>query len=210
MEQQLKNIGIVIGAVIITAVVVGGGVYFWQKENSQRLKADFEQISDLNKQNDDLKKKIIELENQKSNVEAEKKELERKNCKGTWENDTCIAPKYGLHLISPNGGEKLCLGKDYTIRWESQGLRTVGIQIKTTVDAFMPLTNQLPPDFNESGKAGRGEFLWKVGKTHSGYILPEGYTYEILISGRTGTSVDSNNPVSDRSDSIFSIINCQG
>ncbi|MFH1671613.1 MAG: hypothetical protein ABH889_02475, partial [Candidatus Portnoybacteria bacterium] len=111
-----------------------------------------------------------------------------------------------VRLVSPNGGEYLCLGEDFIIRWESDNLRTVDLWIKQAggQSARYPL-GSFPADFNESGKSGTGLTVWKVGDTTGGIKLKEGNTYEILINGYSDKPA-----VNDVSDGVFSILLCQG
>lgn len=112
-----------------------------------------------------------------------------------------------LRLISPNGGENPCLGENFVIQWEGGGLRTVSIYVKIAGE-LTPIyhVETLPADFSETGIAGTGNFVWKVGEIKGGVKLKEGYAYEIMIRG---TSIEDSS-ITDISDKVFSILNCKG
>ena len=110
-----------------------------------------------------------------------------------------------LRIISPNGGERICLGSDFTVGWESGGLRKVNLFV-SIAGASYPL-GEFPPDFNETGEKGRGEFVWTAGDTSGGVKLREGLTYEMIITGQTDPRTLQ---LDDRSDGIFALIRCEG
>ena len=48
MESGKSNIGIIVITIIITTIIVGGGVYAWQKSNLKSVEQSLQQqISDL-------------------------------------------------------------------------------------------------------------------------------------------------------------------
>ncbi len=128
---------------------------------------------------------------------------EQKNINGYM---TAMSGNRYLRIVSPNGGEALCLNKEFTIRWESQGLSTVTVYL--SIPSTLPASYSLgtfPADYNETGKRGSGEFVWTVGKTENGAKIKEGSAYNIIINSTDGGSL-----IADTSDNIFSILACEG
>jgi len=116
-----------------------------------------------------------------------------------------------LRLISPNGGETLCLNDNFPVRWESKGIQGVNLTIEG--DGIFYLIKSLPASFNETGEGGSGLFMWKVGETsikltalgrEKGEILKEGFGYIMGINSMEDPQII------DRSDKPFSIQLCKG
>jgi archaellum component FlaG (FlaF/FlaG flagellin family) len=91
-SKSTKTVIIVIIAVLITALLVGVGVFAYQQ--------------------DVIKKNMIEAD------EQIKKLQEQINCKGTWDDNECnTAPK--ITLLFPKGGETICDNNPLTIKWDA-------------------------------------------------------------------------------------------
>lgn len=136
MEQQSKNIRIIIGAVVITALVASGGVYWWQKTINDK------QIKELQGQIEIFKKK------EKQTPEV------RKN-----------TGDQTLQVIFPNGGERICIGDELVIKWKSSGLKTVTLHLQPNPQRPVEdiILGSFPSSFNEEGKeTGMGAYTWKV------------------------------------------------
>lgn len=90
MDEQVKDptasktptssVLIIVISVLLTAILVGGLVYFWQNQQNSKLQ----------KQITDLEATVTQEQNLKTQAETEKAELEERYCKGTWENGVCI------------------------------------------------------------------------------------------------------------------------
>jgi len=66
--QSSKNIWIIVIAIIVTALIVGGGVYAWQRSNLKNTKQNLEQkISMLQNQINQLQQQVDFTQNQKNN-----------------------------------------------------------------------------------------------------------------------------------------------
>lgn len=198
----MKNIIIIVAVFILAASAAAGGMYWWQQRSFQR------QLSGIQNQ-------LSESEALRVKAESEKLDLERQNCKGTWENNACVAPQYSVHVISPNGGEVLCAGQPFDIRWESKGLKVINVFMTingSNLPHYRIGSGGFPSNFNEEGKEGSGVFRWTVGDQNGSalpsWIDPTGYTYQVMV---TGTPPGSPTPqYSDTSDNVFSIQNCKG
>lgn len=79
-KTQTSSVLIIVISVLLTAVLVGGLVYFWQNQQSTKLQ----------KQIDSLETQVKQEQSLKTQAEKEKAELEERYCKGTWENGVCI------------------------------------------------------------------------------------------------------------------------
>lgn len=110
-----------------------------------------------------------------------------------------------LRLVAPNGGERLCIGKDFVVKWESGGLKTVNFYIRQGSQSAIYPIGVYPADFNETSRKGSGEFVWRVGTTSGGVKLQEGYAYEVIANSTDGGSL-----IADTSDNIFSVLTCEG
>lgn len=118
-----------------------------------------------------------------------------------------------LKLLSPVGGENLCLGDDFNIQWEgSPDITDFNIVIRNNNTSY-PL-GSYPISYNEEGKNnGKGLVPWKVGDTKGGVLLREREGYQIIINGTYPITPDNkkyNTLITDFNITPFSIINCQG
>lgn len=109
-----------------------------------------------------------------------------------------------VHVISPNGGERLCIGSTYKIRWESWGVDTVVLSVrdryKTSLDYPLGAHRATSTD---SGTSGTGYYMWKVG-TSFGIPLPASSNYEVYLK-----SVSGSQNYSDTSDRVITVKHCQ-
>ncbi|MCA9381917.1 hypothetical protein KC660_00740 [Candidatus Dojkabacteria bacterium] len=71
---------LIVVSVLLTALFVGGLVYFWQNQQSTKLQ----------KQIDNLEAQVKQEQSLKTQAETEKTDLEETYCKGTWQNGVCI------------------------------------------------------------------------------------------------------------------------
>ncbi|MCH7604540.1 hypothetical protein IID24_00880 [Patescibacteria group bacterium] len=108
-----------------------------------------------------------------------------------------------LTILFPNGGENLCFGDNFIIRWESKRLRFVKLYIREPGESTHYI-DTFPADLNETGKLGTGAFPWNVGEVSDG-TLEQGDVYELVIVGSGQESV-----ITDASDGVFSILLCKG
>lgn len=80
-------------AVVITAIVFGGGVYLWQNttitEQQDELDAKSETITNKDLQISEKEKIITNRDLQISDLEDEKIEIEKLACKGLWVDNEC-------------------------------------------------------------------------------------------------------------------------
>ncbi|MCH7604375.1 hypothetical protein IID24_00020 [Patescibacteria group bacterium] len=186
--------------IIILALVVSGGTYLWQQSIPE---------NELQRQNDALQRQIDNLQNQLNEISTEKDKLQKQLDERTVEKDELqkqlseltAEPNRYVRVISPNGGEKLCLGEDFIIRWESEGLQSVRVAIRIPA-ATTSYIGTFPATFNESGEFGTGTLPWKVGE-YLGGTIRESFTYKILVEG-------DDRQINDVSDDLFSIIRCEG
>ncbi len=191
MEQE--NILILVVAMIITVLVAGGGVYWWQHSALETVKNELEQQISY------LQDKLIQIEGVKIELE------EQIDALGKQINELTKEPEYYVRIVSPNGGENLCVDENFNIQWEHKGLVSVRIL------SYLPgegtgYIGTFPADLNETGEAGKGIYNWEIGSMFYGGELEEGTTYKIIIEDASA----SDSSIKDESDSIFSILSCEG
>lgn len=114
-----------------------------------------------------------------------------------------------LRILTPEGGETLCLGQDYTIRWEGpKDLSTVGLYFGGWIGYGI---GPLSATRNESNSPGTGEFVWKVGFREDGkdQVLTVGEVYVISITGHFPLSSGKEDVVYEL-DKPISVEDCRG
>jgi len=171
-------------AVIITALVVGGGTYFWQHSNMVKLENEnLGQKAQLQQQIDNLNEQIDNLNAQLNPP----------------------TPERYIKVISPNGGEKLCLDDDFAISWESKGVSLITVSVITLEaggSGSYPLET-VSANSSETGNLGEGKYIWEVGHARGGILLKKGVNYKINISSADGILIG------DSSDNAFEILLCK-
>jgi hypothetical protein len=183
-NQEERNVALVI--VFLTFVLmlaIVGGTYAWRSTLAAIEYSSQVQVNELHSELIRLRHEISELKHP----------------------NTLVTPVPGSYIkvVSPNGGERICLGSVVPIEWESQGVKIVKVTIRAGGTTYYTL-GEYPATFSETGERGKGSFDWKAGVTKS-RSLPEGYTYEVLLS-----SGDAGPPYSDTSDDPFSLVRCEG
>ncbi len=191
--MKRENILIFIAAIIVAALATGGGVYWWQHSALETVKNELEQqINYLENQLIQAETIKIELEGQIDALEEQVNELTRE-------------PEYYARIVSPNGGENLCMDENFNIQWKHKGLVSVKI-LSYLPGEGIGYIGTFPADLNETGEAGKGIYNWKIGSMFYGGKLEEGTTYKIIIED--ASTLDSS--IKDESDNIFSILSCEG
>ena len=116
-----------------------------------------------------------------------------------------------IQVIAPKGGEVLCLGKEYVVRWESNGISTVQITFRGNGIGGAILEFDYPANLNETGDLLEGTYLWKVGKAgevdEQDLMAPLGGGYTFSLVSLDG-AVDASQAVVGKSDAPFSIVEC--
>lgn len=116
-----------------------------------------------------------------------------------------------IRLVAPNGGETLCLGEEYIVRWESSGIAKVQIIFRGNSVGGAILESGYPANLNETGDPFEGTYLWKVGKAgemdEQDLMAIPGEDYTFSLVSFNGAS-SASEVVGDRSDASFSIIQC--
>lgn len=119
-------------------------------------------------------------------------------------------PEKFIRVVSPVGGEKMCLGKKFNLEWEYAGVKSV------RATAYLPgegiyYLGVFPANSLESGKKGaeegRGSYAWDIGKAITGNttsMMKPGDMYEITIED---ADIDGNS-VKGKSSGTFTISNC--
>ena len=185
--MEYKNIPAIIITVVITALIIGGGVYWQQQFTLEKLQEE------IIKNNNELQKQISDLQNKLNQAAAEKNDLQQQIAKSTEK------PARYVKIILPNGGESICLNDDPIIEWESDGVDVVSVRVvkqdSSGSSYYYVGLNAVPATYNEATIPGKGRAIWKVKDIPAG----DGYRMEIM-------SVGSDLKVSDESDSVFSIL----
>lgn len=189
--MKYENISIIIVTVIITALIVGGGMYWWQLSVLEKAK------NEIQEQSNELQQQINNFQNQLNQITTEKNELQQQIDELTKE------PERYVKIVSPNGGESICLDDEFIIEWDSKEVDVVSVRVMK--QAFQGTNyyyiglNAVRATYNESGISGKGVTVWKVKDVPVG----DGYKMEIMSAG-------SDSRVRDTSDGVFSILLCKG
>ena len=132
-------------------------------------------------------------------VKAEKDALQQQIDEFTKE------PERYVKIVSPNGGEQLCLGENFVINWLSRDVNAATLDVLKLDGAdtsrYTLATVSLPT--NAPGESTKGDFVWKIGEVTGGKKLKEGYGYKIEVTSAEGDLI------SDTSDSVFQILSCK-
>lgn len=214
-----KNLGIIGCLVLVFIASVGYSIYLYQQ--TRTLNADKKTLSNqvmaLAEEKVQLAGQIAPLTAQIQEADVKVKEYlatqgrqcegsfveclnaaiasQKQTCPGTVKNGACILSNF--RLISPNGGEQLCLGEEYEIKWKNPtDMKFVNVFIREGNTTRKIGT--YPANFNETGEKGYGSAIWKAN-------TKEGYIYEVIVNSDYNARL-----VSDTSDDVFSIVNCQG
>lgn len=215
-------IWILTGVLLIT-VVLGLSYYFEEKYDFERIqKKNEETIEGLEKKLEKEREQFSEgLVNPFApgvkNIIRQNPRYVKKTINGF---GTAVDGNRFLRVTAPNGGENLCLGKNFVIKWESGSLSSVSISVKeieTPIagpfgNASYPL-GTFPASYNEKGEQnGSGEVSWLVGSIGSPespgpfeIYAREGKVFQIIIN-----NPDEGRFIEDTSDGVFSIIKCEG
>jgi len=183
-------------AAVIAALVAGVGVLYWKSLEVKDLKT---QIADLSGRADTLTQELGLANEQLTQANLE---IEKLSCKGIWkEGEGCIQPK--LVVLSPNGGETFCIGKENIIKWQSPSdMDSVGVGISSPEGASYNIGEFKAAQSVEGGVA-TGSIKW-YGKGISGMSISPGEVYRIYVHGTyRGEQLE------DRSDNIFTLKYCQ-
>jgi hypothetical protein len=207
-QQQLVAIFIFIGS-----IVVGGG--FMYIEKSTENKKLHEYIISAEEQIMHLEEQIMQLEDTPKQTKIEKLEVEKKETPSVSlistgspcdriERGRCVIDDF--NVLTPNGGERLCLGDMFNITWKVPGdVESIKVILQNTEKSYT--IGSFPATYNETGEKNTGEglFPWTVGKTTDRSLARAGETYKIVINASYKGYL-----VADLSDTIFSVITCEG
>jgi len=75
--QKPKNSRITIIIAVAIVLVLSGSIYFWQKSVLQRVQKEMEE-------------RIVLLQQEVASAEKKVEDIEKKHCKGVWENGVCL------------------------------------------------------------------------------------------------------------------------
>lgn len=112
-----------------------------------------------------------------------------------------------LRVISPNGGETLCVGDKFAIKLDVQNVETISLVLV----AYHPSSESYNyvgnfSGLNEAGEYGQWLFDWQVGDFESQFTdLDDDTAYKLKV-----VSVDGASETEDYSDAVFHIIKCKG
>lgn len=121
-----------------------------------------------------------------------------------------------LDLLSPAGGESLCIGDDYNISWKgSKEFNTIDVYLvrgSKSNSTTYPL-GSFPVSYNESGENnGEGTYPWKVGHTNGGIVLQPNEVNRIILNGcyPNAGSDTSCTMILNKNAKSFSMLDCRG
>ncbi len=91
-----------------------------------------------------------------------------------------------LQIISPHGGENLCIGEEFPIQWKSSGLKTVEIFVRIPGRGSY-LLGLFPAKYGYVNGSDISTYLWTVGDAEAGKgVVPPGTIYEIFMQYNAG------------------------
>ncbi|MEK7510583.1 MAG: hypothetical protein AAB567_03510 [Patescibacteria group bacterium] len=220
--------------VLGVALAAAGGLFLYQqiavfgslKEDISKLQrqgeefmAEIDELEGEKKEHkeeiDRLKKREEELISQKEEVNRRVYDLARNGyaIKQPQASEAVELPESRyIRITAPNGGEALCLGEDYVVRWESDGISTVQIVLRGKEVGGSYLEFNHPANLNETGNPLDGTYVWKVGKVGESdgqdLVVSPGNGYVFFLFSYDG-AVDVLQGVGDTSDAPFSIVQCE-
>ena len=90
-EKKTKIFLPLLVSVLLTAVLIGGGMFFWQQNALNKQASDLKsQLEQAKNDNAALKTRLEDLEKVASEAATKKEEIEEKTCKGVWKNGVCV------------------------------------------------------------------------------------------------------------------------
>lgn len=194
-----KNLKAIIGVLIFTLIILATCFWLYYKK---QLNSNLEQNNNIIQT--DTPSKIIQTV---ANTTVEASPVVA---------STPAKTEPFLDLLSPKGGENLCIGENYNISWK-------GSKEFDTVDVYLargPISNHttyplgsFPSSYNETGeKNGEGSFSWKVGHTQAGIELQSDESNRIILNGcypnqgrDTGCTM-----ILNKSPKSFNTLDCRG
>lgn len=196
--------------VIILLVFAIGGIFAWRQMQENRLlqqqyenlKAETVQLASnrdsLQAVNNELQEELgVRLTNAES-LRAQKEEFENliSRMTGSMKGSSSgfLEKERSIRILAPNGGENLCLGEEFEIRWEGSNIQRVQITLKRGGFAYRVAEYYL----------AEGSYPWKVGGLVSGRSVEPG-EYFLRI-----TSYDGGFGLFDESSAPFFITRCIG
>lgn len=120
---------------------------------------------------------------------------------------------YTVSLLSPVGGEQLCLGDKFNIKWESKGLKFVRLILREP-NGQSHYIDTLSPTHNSSVQ-GSGDYLWDIGTYTGGYNSSVGGRvkanegYLITINAQYDSDRGYSTVINDEDNGVFAIKECR-
>lgn len=184
-KQSKKILFAIIVTFLITTILLSLGFYYYHS-------------SVLNKLNTDIQ---LQKESFSQATKDLNKEIEILTCKGVWDEAEGCVP-YLLTLISPNGGESICIGETFTIKWKGPAdMETVSIWLSTPQGNTEKIVETLAVN-NVEGDVGFGEFEWEGTKVFGAPFTPKNIYKVNLNTNYDGVLL------LDSSDDLLELKNC--
>lgn len=230
MKKQL-----VVGLLLLVALVSVGGTYFVMRNQLSTLKADFANrivanemryTQELTAIKDEFHIMLAQMDDkvaeQKKTIAAQAlaDEMYKKATSDLLPNGATRYPKQRgevLKMISPKGGEVMCLNREFEIKWEgSSKIKIVNLYLIDPKEGgkYLPI-DSVPFDHGGVEGGTTGSYIWTVGKLPQDpyaaiqpFVMP-GDAYQIQIGGSYPVSSLESLLVYDLHDKPLSIANCQ-
>lgn len=106
-----------------------------------------------------------------------------------------------IKIVAPKKGEILCLGKEYTVKWEVPE-RLEKVTLKIAGGAPVSTIGYFPSGY-EGKELGKGQFRWLVGYNRENTKIVPGPAYKIYLE-----STYANYGIGNFSE-MFTITNCK-
>jgi len=164
---------------IVAVLLIGGSVYAWQYSVLKDSIGGVVQMGLLDEKTKEF-----------NPVATPRKDSVSKDSVGVVsreKNQVVRTSDQFLEVVYPNGGEELCLGESFSIKWRHKGVTSVRVVLQSASHVY------------DLGVAESAEGILKDALK----IIEPGNTYQVVLSGVHGKAV------SDVSDSFFAIRQCQ-
>ena len=185
----MKRNNIVISLIVVVVIVtIGEGIFVWQQGQQNRsLQQQYENLKEetvqlvsnrdsLQAVNNELQEELeVRLANTES-LRIQKEEFENiiSRMTGNMEGSSPSFPgkERSIRILTPNGGENLCIDEEFEIRWEDSNIEKVQITLKNGGFGY-----RLAEFYSSTGS-----YLWKVGRLTSGRLIDPDEGYFLTIT----------------------------
>jgi len=121
----------------------------------------------------------------------------------------CKEEKF-ITVISPNGGEKWVVGKSYSIKWESKGVKKVHIELLLFDANKNPIGDYISGAYGQiiaESIEDKGYYEWTISEDIIRHVMTKPHYFKVWIDG--GFTPEEGIRIADSSDNYFSIVSAE-